>query len=211
VDLDDFTGKFCCQGHFPLIRTVKSILENNPEWMPKEDMCPSCPTEEYKEIKKKSQNNGRKRRRRRDVSEVCKEKGDGVWADPTDCRKYFVCRSMTTDWAEKKHEMCYVGSYFDEESGAQCKWVGEGNYDCDKILGKDKKGEDDVKKEDKDDENEEDDDYEDEATAATTITTTERSGGNDQTKMNPQKIFYTSNKKRSETMIPESLYTCPAG
>ena len=22
IDLDDFTGKFCCQGHYPLIRTV---------------------------------------------------------------------------------------------------------------------------------------------------------------------------------------------
>lgn len=53
IDLDDFTGKFCCQGHYPLIRTVKSILENDPSWMPSEKICESCPNLEYKTLKKK--------------------------------------------------------------------------------------------------------------------------------------------------------------
>lgn len=51
---------------------------------------------------------------------------------------------MSTAWAEKKHETCYSGSYFDP-SGGQCKWVGQGNFNCDTILGKE--GDSDDKKE----------------------------------------------------------------
>ena len=118
VDLDDFTGKMCCQGHFPLIRTVKSILENDPSMMPPAKICNSCPSKEYKDMKKKY-------RKKRSADEVCTEKGEGVWADPTDCTKYFVCRSMSTAWAEKKAEVCYTGSYF---ANGGCKWVGQGLF-----------------------------------------------------------------------------------
>ena len=126
IDLDDFTGKFCCQGYYPLIRTVKSVLENDPKLMPPTNICGTCPTQEYKTLKKKVK---RSIRNKRGVEEVCKEKGEGVWADTTDCTKYFTCRSMSTAWAEKKHETCYTGSYFDQQGG-QCKWVGVGNSGC---------------------------------------------------------------------------------
>lgn len=122
VDLDDFTGKLCCQGHFPLIRAVKSVLENDPSMMPPTKICSSCPNKEYKSVKKAN-----KKRKRRSADEVCTEKGEGVWADPTDCTKYYVCRSMSTSWAEKKQEVCYTGSYFEPKAG-QCKWVGQGLF-----------------------------------------------------------------------------------
>jgi len=74
-----------------------------------------------------------KSRKRRTAEEVCEEKGEGMWADKEDCRKYYLCRSITTAWGEKKEELCYPGSYFDKAMG-QCKWVGEGNFDCETIL-----------------------------------------------------------------------------
>jgi hypothetical protein len=39
---DDFTGKFCCQGYFRLIRSVKSVLENHDDFMPSKSICSSC-------------------------------------------------------------------------------------------------------------------------------------------------------------------------
>jgi len=119
IDLDDFTSKFCCQGFYPLIRTVKSVLYNEPKFMPPNNICNKCPTQEYKTLKKKI------RKRRATADEICTEKGEGVWADPSDCTKYYTCRSMSTAWAEKKTETCYTGSYFDQAS-SQCKWVGQG-------------------------------------------------------------------------------------
>lgn len=104
------------------------MLENEPKFMPPANICNSCPTQEYKSLKKKY-------RKRRSADDVCKEKGEGVWPDTSDCTKYFICRSMSTAWSEKKHEACYSGSYFDE-SGGQCKWVGQNNFDCEKILSK---------------------------------------------------------------------------
>jgi hypothetical protein len=162
--------------------------------MPPAGICTSCPTQEYKTLKKKN------RKRRSTPEEVCTEKGEGVWADPTDCTKYFICRSMSTAWAEKKQETCYVGSYFDQKGG-QCKWVGQGNYDCNVILGK----EDDSKSESK--------------------TESAKSGDSDSDGgesiktgiygiKNRQKIFYdiqaSNSKQQPDSMIPPNLYTCPA-
>ena len=76
----------------------------------------------------------KKTKTRRSVAEdICEEKGEGMWADKEDCKKYYVCRSISTAWGEKKEEYCYPGSYFDKAMG-QCKWVGEGNFDCVEIL-----------------------------------------------------------------------------
>ena len=70
-------------------------------------------------------------------------KGEGVWMDPSDCTKYFTCRSVTTAWAEKKQEVCYTESYFEATSGS-CKWVDIGNYDSAKILGTDEESDGDT-------------------------------------------------------------------
>ena len=198
IDLDDFTGKFCCQGHYPLIRTVKSILEDDPSIMPPTNICDKCPTTEYKTLKKKTN------KKKRSVDEVCADKGEGVWIDPEDCTKYYTCRSMSTTWAEKKLEVCYVGSYFDTKLGS-CKWVGVGNFDCATILGESGEGGDKPAQKKKDDKAEEETESDSTATGTDTV-------------RNRQKIFYegTSDKQSSpfgdlaDSIMPRNLYTCKA-
>lgn len=48
LDMDDFRGQFCCQGKFPLIRTIKAVLHGQLKLLPKEKICSACPTKEYK-------------------------------------------------------------------------------------------------------------------------------------------------------------------
>ena len=50
LDMDDFRGQFCCQGKFPLIRTIKAILHGKLKLLPNEKICSTCPTKEYKSI-----------------------------------------------------------------------------------------------------------------------------------------------------------------
>ena len=174
--------------------------------MPPASICQSCPTQEYKTLKKKL-------RKRRAADEVCTEKGEGVWQDTTDCTKYYICRSMSTTWAEKKHETCYSGSYFDPKGG-QCKWVGQGNYNCDTILGKDA-DESGGQKSKKDEEDETTKSPESEPSSSSDGESSSLSG-TDGIK-NRQKIFYelsaTNSKQQSalaDGIIPPNLYTCKA-
>ncbi len=51
LDMDDFRGQFCCQGKFPLIKTIKAVLHGQLKLLPKEKICSACPTKEYKGIK----------------------------------------------------------------------------------------------------------------------------------------------------------------
>ncbi len=51
LDMDDFRGQFCCQGKFPLIKTIKAVLHGQVKLLPKEKICSACPTKEYKGIK----------------------------------------------------------------------------------------------------------------------------------------------------------------
>lgn len=160
--------------------------------MPSSNICTSCPTQEYKTLKKKV-------KKRRSVEDVCKEKGEGVWPDLSDCTKYYTCRSMSTAWAEKKQETCYTGSYFDQ-AGGQCKWVGVGNFKCEDILGKS----DGEKKEDVERDTESKTESKDEKDG--------NSENGDTDVKNRQKIFYEvqASKQLADTIIPPSLYTCPA-
>ena len=48
LDMDDFRGQFCCQGKFPLIKTIKAVLHGQLKLLPKEKICSTCPTQEYK-------------------------------------------------------------------------------------------------------------------------------------------------------------------
>ena len=50
LDMDDFRGQFCCQGKFPLIKTIKAVLHGQLKLLPKEKICSTCPTKEYKGI-----------------------------------------------------------------------------------------------------------------------------------------------------------------
>jgi GH18 family chitinase len=51
LDMDDFRGQFCCQGKFPLIKTIKAVLHGQLKLLPKEKICSACPTKEYKGMK----------------------------------------------------------------------------------------------------------------------------------------------------------------
>jgi hypothetical protein len=51
LDMDDFRGQFCCQGKFPLIKTIKAVLHGQLKLLPKEKICSACPTKEYKGTK----------------------------------------------------------------------------------------------------------------------------------------------------------------
>jgi hypothetical protein len=41
--------------------------------------------------------------------DVCEELKDGQWPDPTDCKSYFLCRGVGSQWGEQKREACYAG------------------------------------------------------------------------------------------------------
>jgi hypothetical protein len=41
--------------------------------------------------------------------DVCEELKDGQWPDPSDCKSYFLCRGVGSQWGEQKREVCYTG------------------------------------------------------------------------------------------------------
>ena len=41
--------------------------------------------------------------------DVCEELKDGQWPDPSDCKSYFLCRGVGSQWGEQKREVCYAG------------------------------------------------------------------------------------------------------
>ena len=42
--------------------------------------------------------------------DVCEELKDGQWPDPSDCKSYFLCRGVGSQWGEQKREVCYTGN-----------------------------------------------------------------------------------------------------
>ncbi|CAF0808613.1 unnamed protein product [Rotaria sordida] len=147
LDMDDFRGQFCCQGKFPLIRTIKAVLHGQLKLLPKEKICSTCPTNEYKNFKPNSQyqqpqttekTTKKPKISKRDAEgptpeDVCEELKDGQWPDPTDCKSYFLCRGVGSQWGEQKREMCYAGSYFDPNDKS-CKWVGADKLNCEDLV-----------------------------------------------------------------------------
>ena len=47
--------------------------------------------------------------RRLAPEDVCEELKDGQWPDPSDCKSYFLCRGVGSQWGEQKREVCYAG------------------------------------------------------------------------------------------------------
>ncbi|CAF1410276.1 unnamed protein product [Adineta steineri] len=146
LDMDDFRGQFCCQGKFPLIKTIKAVLHGQLKLLPKEKMCSTCPTKEYKDFKPNSQSQPqttekptkKPKKSKRDAEgptpeDVCEELKDGQWPDPTDCKSYFLCRGVGSQWGEQKREICYAGSYFDPNDKT-CKWVGADKINCEELV-----------------------------------------------------------------------------
>ncbi|CAF1127559.1 unnamed protein product, partial [Didymodactylos carnosus] len=145
IDNDDFTGKFCCQGKFPLIRTVKAVLHGQLKLLPPEKLCETCPSKEYKDVKniKKTTEKAKSKKpskTKRDATseapsaeDVCEEHNEGSWPDPSDCTKYYLCRGVGTPWGEQKRESCYAGAYF-EPNEKTCKWVGQDKLNCEELI-----------------------------------------------------------------------------
>ncbi|UJR31003.1 hypothetical protein I4U23_018514 [Adineta vaga] len=152
LDMDDFRGQFCCQGKFPLIKTIKAVLHGQLKLLPKEKICSTCPTKEYKgNFKANSQSQPqttekptkKPKKSKRDAEgptpeDVCEELKDGQWPDPSDCKSYFLCRGVGSQWGEQKREVCYAGlikrcSYFDPNEKT-CKWVGADKINCEELV-----------------------------------------------------------------------------
>ncbi|CAF3162533.1 unnamed protein product [Rotaria socialis] len=144
LDMDDFRGQFCCQGKFPLIKTIKAVLHGQLKLLPKEKICSTCPTKEYKNFKpeiqpqttEKTTKKPKKSKRDADApspQDVCEELKDGQWPDPTDCKSYYLCRGVGSQWGEQKREVCYTGAYFDPNEKT-CKWVGMDKLNCEELV-----------------------------------------------------------------------------
>lgn len=52
--------------------------------------------------------------------DVCEELKDGQWPDPSDCRSYFLCRGVGSQWGEQKREVCYAGNWKMKRSVMKC-------------------------------------------------------------------------------------------
>ncbi|CAF3719429.1 unnamed protein product [Adineta steineri] len=144
LDMDDFRGQFCCQGKFPLIKTIKAVLHGQVKLLPKEKICASCPTKEYKDFKPQTQpqttekTTKKPKKSKRDADtptpeDVCEELKDGQWPDPSDCKSYFLCRGVGSQWGEQKREVCYTGAYFDPNEKT-CKWIGLDKLNCEELV-----------------------------------------------------------------------------
>ncbi|CAF0977020.1 unnamed protein product [Didymodactylos carnosus] len=118
LDSDDFAGKFCCQGKFPLIRTVKAVLHGQLKLLPPEKICEACPSKEYKDVK-----NIKKPAEKTKTKKPKKPKRDVASEAP----------SVGTPWGEQKRESCYVGAYF-EPNEKNCKWVGQDKLNCEELI-----------------------------------------------------------------------------
>lgn len=85
---------------------------------------------------KKQRKNRKKSKRDADSptpEDVCEELKDGQWPDPSDCKSYFLCRGVGTQWGEQKREVCYTGAYFDPNEKT-CKWVGMDKINCEELV-----------------------------------------------------------------------------
>ncbi|CAF3404631.1 unnamed protein product [Rotaria sp. Silwood1] len=144
LDMDDFRGQFCCQGKFPLIKTIKAVLHGQLKLLPKEKICSTCPTKEYKNFKPETQpqttekTTKKPKKSKRDADtpspqDVCEELKDGQWPDPSDCKSYYLCRGVGSQWGEQKREVCYTGAYFDPNEKT-CKWVGMDKLNCEELV-----------------------------------------------------------------------------
>ncbi|CAF1489957.1 unnamed protein product, partial [Adineta steineri] len=65
--------------------------------------------------------------------DVCEELKDGQWPDPSDCKSYFLCRGVGSQWGEQKREVCYTGAYFDPNEKT-CKWIGLDKLNCEELV-----------------------------------------------------------------------------
>nr|XP_033774731.1 chitotriosidase-1-like isoform X2 [Geotrypetes seraphini] len=84
IDLDDFTGSACNQGKYPLIGTLKTQLALGDITVDNIDPTPSPSTHHVKTSSHSFQNN------------FCLDRADGIFADPADPSKYYMCSHAMT-------------------------------------------------------------------------------------------------------------------
>ncbi|CAF0748267.1 unnamed protein product, partial [Brachionus calyciflorus] len=116
LDFDDFSGKFCNQGKFPLVNAVKSELSNGVVVRPVVTNKPVTPSSNF------------------DQESICIF-GNGYYPDvQNDCQTYFVCVGQGTSKAKAYRYSCPVGKIFDSKTkGCYAK----GSVSCSKTNEKD--------------------------------------------------------------------------
>ncbi|XP_078276467.1 acidic mammalian chitinase-like [Rhinoraja longicauda] len=111
LDFDDFSGTRCKEGVYPLINTLKTLLNIN-------GCQPPAPTGVSSISLHINTSNIPVITFSREVDAVdwCRGKSPGMFADPIDRSKYYICASGTT-----RHEMCPQELIFDENCHC-CNW-----------------------------------------------------------------------------------------
>ncbi|XP_066481844.1 acidic mammalian chitinase-like [Tiliqua scincoides] len=107
IDLDDFQGTFCNEGKYPLISTLKSLLETNEPIVPN---CPSdVPTDPTPTGPTPPPITTPPPPPPPTGSNFCTNKPDGIYADPEDNTKFYMCFNK-----EPFRFSCAPGLVFDD-------------------------------------------------------------------------------------------------
>uniref|UniRef100_A0A452J628 Acidic mammalian chitinase n=1 Tax=Gopherus agassizii TaxID=38772 RepID=A0A452J628_9SAUR len=107
IDLDDFLGSFCNEGKYPLINELKRLLETNDPIVPNcpSDIPPPEPTPPPDDNTASSPvipPTG-------EDDTFCADRQDGIYADPKDNTKFYVCAGGRT-----YRFTCSAGLVYDE-------------------------------------------------------------------------------------------------
>uniref|UniRef100_A0AAY4C843 chitinase n=1 Tax=Denticeps clupeoides TaxID=299321 RepID=A0AAY4C843_9TELE len=111
LDLDDFSGQFCGQGRYPLMQHLHALLniefpDPPPTTTPKPGVS-TPPTTTTTTTTTTTHKPG---------PGFCNGKPDGIYPDPDDNTKFYVC-----DKGETYENFCTVGTVFDDECKC-CSW-----------------------------------------------------------------------------------------
>ena len=97
LDLDDFDGKFCGQGRYPLINSVKMELNNGAVPLSTTSTTPLMTTSTTVSS----------------TSALCKQ-GDGIYPDyASNCEKFYKCSFTATSSPQIAYYSCQTGLLFD--------------------------------------------------------------------------------------------------
>uniref|UniRef100_UPI00398F3E29 acidic mammalian chitinase-like isoform X2 n=1 Tax=Pristiophorus japonicus TaxID=55135 RepID=UPI00398F3E29 len=113
LDLDDFSGTKCNEGVYPLINTLKPLLNfNGCELSSGTASTPitTIPTTTTPTTITTTTISGS------NLDAVCQSKPNGLYADPNDHSKYYQC-----SWGQSFHQICTANLIFDENCSC-CNW-----------------------------------------------------------------------------------------
>lgn len=121
LDSDDFTGEFCGQGKFPILKTVLSVLNEDDLTA---NMKTYTPTPDEKIIINEHKTTKKSKNRLTDAQKksICPD-GDGFYVNyESKCKDYYVCVFTDTDNANAQYLSCPEGLAFDKGLKA-CNFV----------------------------------------------------------------------------------------